>query len=62
MGLRESSKYHMEKQDMDNGRGCGQWTRTVDTDKNRRVAINITMIGASLIASTFLVYCTTCAI
>ena len=32
-------------------------TRTVDTDKNRRVATNITMIGASLIASTFLVYC-----
>ena len=37
--------------------GDGQWTRTqtVDTNKNRRVATNITMIGANLIASTFLV-------
>ena len=35
---------YMEKQDM-----------AVDTGKNRHVATNITMIGASLIASTFLV-------
>ena len=39
--------------------GHGQWTRTrtVDTDKNRRVATDIMMIGASIIASTFLVSC-----
>ena len=50
---------YMEEQDTDSGRGRGQ---CMDTDKNRRVAWHeyITMIGASLIASTFLVYCTTC--
>ena len=47
----------MRTVDTDSGCGHGQWTqtRTVDTDRNRRVATNITMIGVSLIASTFLV-------